>query len=72
LAAGVARIAANAGVTLIGSAGTSMSINAIDGTISLAGLQEYADDAAAALGGLTTNNLYKTTLAGSTFLKIVP
>ena len=32
----------------------------------------YADDAAAAVGGLTTGDVYKTTTSGSTFLKIVP
>lgn len=32
----------------------------------------YADDAAAAGGGLVTGDVYKTTTAGSTFLKIVP
>jgi hypothetical protein len=32
----------------------------------------YADDAAAGVGGLTSGQLYKTTTAGSTFLKIVP
>lgn len=32
----------------------------------------YADDAAAAGGGLVTGDVYKTTTGGSTFLKIVP
>lgn len=38
----------------------------------IVGIPSYADDAAAVVGGLVTGDLYKTTTAGSTFLKIVP
>lgn len=46
-------------------------------TFGLGGMQinnvpAYIDDAAAIVGGLTSGYLYKTTIAGSTFLKIIP
>jgi len=36
------------------------------------GVPQYADDATAIADGLVTGDLYSTTVAGSTFLKIVP
>jgi len=40
--------------------------------VTIANVPTYADDAAAATGGLTTGQLYKTTTSGITALNIVP
>lgn len=40
--------------------------------VTISNVPDYADDAAATGGGLTSGQLYKTTDSGSTFLKIVP
>ena len=52
--------------------GTIITINDLTQLIKITNVPAYADDAAAVTGGLTTGNLYKTTVLGSTFLKIVP
>lgn len=49
-----------------------LTVNTVTGLITLSTVPTYADDAAAAGGGLTSGQLYKTTDGGSTFLKIVP
>lgn len=51
---------------------TIFLVDSINSIITLFGVPTFADDAAAAGGGLTTGQLYKTTDGGSTFLKIVP
>ncbi len=40
--------------------------------VTITNVPEYANDAAAVVGGLPVGTLYKTTTAGSTVLKIVP
>jgi hypothetical protein len=40
--------------------------------VTISNVPTYADDAAAATGGLTTGQLYKTTTGGITALNIVP
>ena len=52
--------------------GTYIEVDNANSVIKLTNVPSYADDAAAAGGGLTTGHLYKTTTGGSTFLKIVP
>lgn len=42
------------------------------GSANFSAVPDYADDAAASSGGLSSGSLYKTTTGGSTFLKIVP
>jgi len=42
------------------------------GGMQISNVPSYIDDAAAIGGGLTSGYLYKTTIAGSTYLKIVP
>lgn len=52
--------------------GTQILIDDTAQLITISNVPDYADDAAAATGGLTTGQLYQTTSSGSTFLKIVP
>lgn len=52
--------------------GTSIQIDDALSLITITNVPSYADDAAASGAGLTSGQLYKTTTAGSTFLKIVP
>ena len=49
-----------------------VTVDAQNGKVKVTNVPTYADDAAALVGGLVTGQLYKTTSAGSTFLKIVP
>lgn len=49
-----------------------VTIDAQNGKVKVTNVPTYANDAAALVGGLTTGQLYKTTVLGSTFLKIVP
>lgn len=51
---------------------TKFLIDLANDRVTIASVPAFADDAAAAVGGLTTGQLYKTTTGGSTFLKIVP
>lgn len=52
--------------------GTYIQINDATQLVTITNVPSYADDAAATGAGLTSGQLYKTTTAGSTFLKIVP
>jgi len=52
--------------------GTYVSVDDINQLVRISNVPDYADDAAAILGGLNSGHLYKTTTGGSTFLKIVP
>lgn len=63
----------NSLVTLGGGTNlTRITVDDVNMLVKITNVPSYADDAAAATGGLVTGNLYKTTSAGSTFLKIVP
>jgi hypothetical protein len=70
--AGVTRIQAISGQVAIGGNAVGIVINDGDVAITVSGVPEFLDDAAAIGGGLTAGRLYKTTTLGSTFLKIVP
>jgi hypothetical protein len=60
-------------IGLVGSVnGTGISIDDSLQKINFGAVPSYATNAAAATAGLTTGNLYKTTSAGSTYLKIYP
>ena len=66
-------------VTVIGNTGgnpggndTKITIDDVTQLITVSNVPTYADDAAAATGGLTTGQLYKTTTLGTTSLNIVP
>jgi len=52
--------------------GTYINVDDSLGVVIITNVNAYANDAAATGAGLTTGSLYKTTVAGSTFLKIVP
>lgn len=59
------------GATNFGN-GTSLTIDDLHQRITATNVPAFANDAAATGAGLTTGQIYKTTTAGSTFLKIVP
>ena len=56
----------------VGGNGTKIGIDDISRLITITNVPTYASDALAIAGGLTTGNLYKSTLAGITTLHIVP
>ena len=59
--------------SIIGGAnGTGISVNDSGSLITLTNVPAYINDAAAVAAGLATGDLYKSTVAGSTFLKILP
>jgi len=63
------------GTVSIGSlngGGTVIIVNDSMKTVQITNVPTYANDAAAILGGLSTGNLYKTTVGGITFQCIVP
>ena len=55
-----------------GGNNTKITIDDVTQLITVSNVPTYADDAAAATGGLTTGQLYKTTTLGTTSLNIVP
>jgi len=55
-----------------GGNNTKITVDDITQLITISNVPTYADDAAAATGGLTTGQLYKTTTLGTTSLNIVP
>jgi hypothetical protein len=57
---------------IIGINGTGIYADDNTGIISLRNVKFYADDAAATGAGLITGDIYATTTAGSTYIKIVP
>lgn len=60
-------------VWVLDADGASMYVGGVlQFRIKSTGIPSYADDAAAVGGGLVSNEVYKTTTGGSTFLKIVP
>lgn len=51
---------------------TTLSVDDVTQLVKITNVPTFADDAAAATGGLTTGQLYKTTTGGITALNIVP
>ncbi len=58
--------------SLSGGNNTKITIDDVNQLVTISNVPTYADDAAAATGGLTTGQLYKTTTGGITSLNIVP
>lgn len=55
-----------------GGNNTKITIDDVTQLVTISNVPTYADDAAAAIGGLTSGMLYKTTTGGITALNIVP
>jgi hypothetical protein len=58
--------------SLVGGNSTKITIDDVTQLVTISNVPTYADDAAAAIGGLTSGMLYKTTTGGITALNIVP